>query len=146
MRTSPHKQSPDWRFQLQRHACEITSRDINCLAVGNKAFQQGNANCISSWPWRVGQYTSLICSTPQASFAMFGWGPGIKAPFNCSSKKYNKISGLFKCLNTSYVFVLKEHFNYDPFFESTLMFPPSFSILVCNTYFNYYNASLAKLH
>lgn len=56
---SPHRQSPDWRFQLQRHACEMTSCDFNCLAVGNKVFRQGNANCLPAWPWRAGQYASL---------------------------------------------------------------------------------------
>ena len=43
---SPQSQSPDWRFQRKRHACEMSSRAFNCIATGNKAFQPENANCL----------------------------------------------------------------------------------------------------
>ena len=76
MRASAHKQSPDWRFQLQRHACEMTSCDFNCLAVGNKVFRRGNANCLATEGGSI--HISGICSTPRPGFTVFTGGGGVK--------------------------------------------------------------------
>lgn len=99
MRASPHKRCPDWRFQLQRHACEMTSCDFNCLAVGNKVFQQGNANCLPAWPWRVGQYTSLWSAAHYGLVSLCL--VEVKtvrhhSTAHCPPKENNSISGLFK--------------------------------------------------
>lgn len=81
-RTSACRQSPGCRFQPQRHDSELTPSDFNCFAIGNKMFQQGNANCLPAWPCRAGRYMSMIYRTPQPGFTVFTEGQDSKAPFN----------------------------------------------------------------
>lgn len=74
-RASTHRQSPDWRFQLQRHACEMTSCDFNYFAVGKKVFVQGNANLLTSLATEGGSvHISMTCSTPRPGFTVFSEG------------------------------------------------------------------------